>query len=97
MKIGIMVETSRELDKIAPVDFIAETLCDIDSFDDLRFSQKRKLKEYGYTAEKFNSFMPLAKIAKRWSLITGVPYKYVFDAHEIAQWEELTNICQIIV
>lgn len=60
------------------------------------FSQKRHLKEYGYTEEKFKSFMPLVKLAKHWALITGIPRNYVFDAHEIGQWEELTNICQII-
>lgn len=96
MKAGIMIESSQEVNNIAPIDFIAETLCNIDSYNDLYFSQKRNLKKYGYTEEKFNSLILLAKLAKRWALITGVPRNYVFDAHEIMQWKELTNICQII-
>lgn len=65
MKAGIMVESSREFDKIAPIDFIAETLCNIESYNDLHLSQKRHMKEYNYDEEKFNSFMPLVKLAKR--------------------------------
>ena len=96
MKVGIMVESNQEFNKIAPINFIAEVLCNVDSYNDLHFSQKRHLKEYGYTEEKFKSFMPLVKLAKHWALITGIPRNYVFDAHKIGQWEELTNICQII-
>ncbi|PWB10223.1 hypothetical protein C5O72_08155 [Muribaculum intestinale] len=59
MKVGIMVESNQEFNKIAPINFIAEVLCNVDSYNDLHFSQKRHLKEYGYTEETVEQVMEL--------------------------------------
>ena len=32
MKVGIMVESNQEFNKIAPINFIAEVLCNVDSY-----------------------------------------------------------------
>lgn len=37
MKVGIMVESNQEFNKIAPINFIAEVLCNVDSYNDLHF------------------------------------------------------------
>ena len=63
----------------------------------LTFSQKRKLSEYGYDEEYFNSLKPMYDQTYKWSMITGFPYdKYVLSTDELKKWKQLINICNII-
>ena len=104
MKIGLMFDNNGEVEKYLHPMFITETWDKIYFDNDgkmlpepkLTFQQKRRLVMSNITTEEIESCKHLIKLARKWSLETGVPINYVITTEEHDQWKSLIKITEIV-
>ena len=96
MKIGIIFESQSELTKRIPIDFIATTWRDGDTYKSLQCTAKIRLQRAGYDESSVNELSPLIRKAKRWALKNKMPKKTVIPENELSMWNRLTEITTII-
>lgn len=99
-----MFDNNGEVEKYLHPMFITETWDKI-YFDNegkilpepkLTFQQKRRLVMSNINTEEIKTCKPIIKLARKWSLETGVPMNYVITPEEWEQWKTLIKITEIV-
>lgn len=96
MKLGIIFESSEDMEKMVKPELIIQTLHQ--SFDMFNLTTKICLERNGITRDVYEEqYAPLVKKCSDWYWSTGMPQNSHMSVEEVLQFKNLMDITRLVI
>ena len=96
MKLGIIFESSEDMEKMVNPELIIQTLHQ--SFDMFNLTTKICLEKNGITKEVYEEkYAPLVKKCSKWYWSTGLPQNSTMSIEDVLKFKNLMDITRLVI